>query len=318
MFSAEVSWRCEPGINRAYVWLSDGTVVGYRDLNSWLDFPAEERHRQLLEAVLAEWVPSTGVPSAVTPREPGPPPLRGTGLRGLLHRRRASRDHAKSVRAYENWRQDRPLWRIPTDPPHGGWRDLVRNDAGQALWQRAAELPVPKWHELAAKREARAWRVGAMGEETVADELFRLTRSADWRFVHSVPVGNRGSDIDHVLVGPGGVFTINTKMHRDASIWVGESTFLVNGQKRPYLRNSRHEAARASRLLSAAAGFEVSVRPLIIVVDPRGITYKRPPSDVAVITRRGLNRWSSSLDLLLSSEQISEVFSVVRRSSTWT
>src|SRR4051794_13724347 len=87
--SAEVSWRCEPGINRAYVWLSDGSVAGYRDLDTWLDYPTDPAHLELINAVLAEWTVSTGVPSAAAPREPAPPDLNASGLRGWFKRRRA-------------------------------------------------------------------------------------------------------------------------------------------------------------------------------------------------------------------------------------
>lgn len=41
--------------------------------------------------------------------------------------------------------------------------------------------------------------------------------------------GERGSDIDHVLIGPAGVFTVNVKHHPNSSIWVGGDTFMVNG-----------------------------------------------------------------------------------------
>ena len=142
----------------------------------------------------------------------------------------------------------------------------------------------------------------------VADELSRIGRTGNWRYVHSVPVGTRGSDIDHVLVGPGGVFTVNTKAHRDSNIWVGPNTIMVGGQRQPYLRNSRHEANRASRLLSAATGFEVGVHPVIAVVDPRNITYRDPPDDVTVVTRRGLKRWATSLPRLWMTSRSSRSF----------
>lgn len=318
MLQAKVSWRCEPGINRAYVWLSDGTIAGYRDLDAWLDYPADPGHLDLMNTVLAEWTVSTGVPCDAAPCEPTLPDLGGSGVRGWLRRRRVRRAHDKALTAYQSWRRDHPVWKIPIDPPYGDWMDLIRNEPGQALWQHVAELPVPHWYELGAKREAKAWRTGAMGEETVAGELARIGRSGDWRFVHSVPVGNRGSDIDHVLVGPGGVFTLNTKAHRDSNIWVGPNTLMVSGQKQPYLRNSRHEADRASRLLSAAAGFEVVVHPVIAIVDPRNITYKNPPSDVTVVTRHGLKRWVSTLAPCLGDRQVDAIFSAVRRSDTWT
>jgi hypothetical protein len=47
----------------------------------------------------------------------------------------------------------------------------------------------------------------------------RLPRLADqWRVRHAVPIGDKGSDIDHVVIGPGGVFTINAKHHPDSAI----------------------------------------------------------------------------------------------------
>jgi len=73
--------------------------------------------------------------------------------------------------------------------------------------------------------EERAWRVGAVGEEKVADRLAKLvTKDPRWRVLHAIPVGERGSDIDHLAIGPAGVFTINAKYHAGAKIWVGGDT----------------------------------------------------------------------------------------------
>ena len=96
-----------------------------------------------------------------------------------------------------------------------------------------------------------------------------------WAVLHAVPVGKGDTDIDHVVIGPGGVFTINTKNHSGQKVWVAGRTFMVNGQKQPHLRNAGHEAQRASRLLSAAAGFRVDVVPVIAVVDPASLTHAR-------------------------------------------
>jgi hypothetical protein len=170
---------------------------------------------------------------------------------------------------------------------------------------------------LSAKKELRAWTTGAAGEATVAAELWRIARPGAWRFLHSVPVGTRGSDIDHVLIGPAGVFTINTKAHRGSNIWVGGNTFVVNGQRQPYLRNSRHEAARASRLLSAATGTAVDVHPLIVVVDPRRVTARNAPTDVTVLTRKQLKRWVLSLSPVQGPDQVELIFQQARRSTTW-
>jgi hypothetical protein len=46
----------------------------------------------------------------------------------------------------------------------------------------------------------------------VAGQLDKLMRrDPRWRCRHSIPVGSNGADIDHLVIGPGGVFTLNTK-----------------------------------------------------------------------------------------------------------
>jgi hypothetical protein len=106
--------------------------------------------------------------------------------------------------------------------------------------------------------DERAWRIGADGERKVADRLARLPQA--WTVLHALPVGARGADIDHLVIGPGGVFTINTKHHPDARIWVGGDTFLVNGKRYPYVRNARHEAARLLVPVRIVRGLDDSER----------------------------------------------------------
>lgn len=59
-------------------------------------------------------------------------------------------------------------------------------------------------------RDLGRWRRGAEGEEHVGRVLEEL--SADgWHVLHDVSFG-RGN-IDHIAIGPGGVFTVETKSH---------------------------------------------------------------------------------------------------------
>ncbi|MFF2300083.1 nuclease-related domain-containing protein [Arthrobacter sp. NPDC058127] len=62
------------------------------------------------------------------------------------------------------------------------------------------------------------WYKGALGEVAVGRILERL--GPEWTVLHAVPVGAGTSDIDHVLIGPSGVFTLNTKNHTGQSVWV--------------------------------------------------------------------------------------------------
>jgi hypothetical protein len=168
------------------------------------------------------------------------------------------------------------------------------------------------------RSEEWAWRVGAEGEELVGKELARLVaKDPRWRVLHSVPVGGNGADIDHVVIGPGGVFTLNTKHHRGARIWVAERAFLVNGVRQPYLRNSRHEAERAARLLSRAAGFPVAVTGVVVPVNARELVVKRPPVDVHVVNRTALRRWLRRRVDVLGPEAVDRLYEAARRPVTW-
>ncbi|WP_454169594.1 nuclease-related domain-containing protein [Microbacterium paulum] len=140
--------------------------------------------------------------------------------------------------------------------------------------------------------DSRPWFQGALGELDVAARLASL--GDDWTVVHAVPVGTRGSDIDHVVVGPAGVFTINSKNHEGARVWVASRRLLVNGQKTDHLRNSRYEAARTHKLLSDVIGADVPVRGVIAIVGAKDITIREQPDDVAVLSASQLVRCGRS------------------------
>ena len=58
--------------------------------------------------------------------------------------------------------------------------------------------------------QADRWLRGAEGERAVGAVLAQL-EDEGWRALHDISLG-RGN-VDHVLVGPGGIFTIETKSH---------------------------------------------------------------------------------------------------------
>ncbi|OMH23908.1 hypothetical protein BKD30_10475 [Tersicoccus phoenicis] len=169
-----------------------------------------------------------------------------------------------------------------------------------------------------ARTDERAWRIGADGEEAVAAQLTGL--GGDWRVLHAVRVGERDSDIDHVVIGPAGVFTINAKHHPHASVWIGGDTFMVNGRRVPYVRNSRHEARRAGRLLTEQVGFPVTAVGVIAVMGARkGFTVKQQPADgsVVVVQRRRVSEHLLMLPSRLSPREIAAIYQAARRSTTW-
>jgi len=163
--------------------------------------------------------------------------------------------------------------------------------------------------------DAQSWYVGAIGELEVGRILDRL--GPEWHTLHAVPVGTRGSDIDHVAIGPGGVFTINTKHHDGAKVWVGGHRILVNGQRTDHLRNADFEATRAAKVLGEAAHQTVEVTPVLAIVGAKSIQIKERPARVEVLRAEALVRRLERSPQILTPEDVTALVRVAVLPATW-
>lgn len=211
--------------------------------------------------------------------------------------------------------------------------DLARNGPGIAVT-----------HEAARRRSAegagadRSWRVGADGEATVAALLTDLTepslwermrdRRPRWRVLHSVPLldrtGRPRGDVDHVLIGPPGVVTINTKHHHAGRVALDGDELTVNRHRTDYLAKAQREAERATGLMRpalAASGHDalaqrITVRPMIVVVGAR-LLVSEWAVGVNVVMPRQLVHTLTSMPERLAAAEVDELFETARRGRTW-
>lgn len=298
-------WR-RYGHDRLYVTAADGTKIGWRDLVSGEDHVAATNLCAEFHAAIATWIPDQAGSASQAP-----------AVEDSAAAESSAGDEASPA--------PDPAPVIPPEPAEEAcWDDLASHRAGamarEQAMARKQEAPVKTFvaRALGVHTEERAWRIGADGEEMVAAQLRRLAKKDPrWRFLHAIPIGENGSDIDHVVIGPGGVYTLNAKHHPRSSVWVGGNTFLVNGQKQPYVRNSRHEAARASRLLSDACGFPVPVVGLVVPVGANSLKIKESPEDVKIVNRMALRDWFRKRPPILDDERVSAIYDAARRSTTW-
>jgi len=86
-----------------------------------------------------------------------------------------------------------------------------RRRAGQYVREQARARSWLRFFGGSFKRDFSAWSQGAEGEEVVGRMLEELAAS-DWHVIHDVSLGH--GNIDHIVVGPGGLFTIETKSRR--------------------------------------------------------------------------------------------------------
>lgn len=140
-------------------------------------------------------------------------------------------------------------------------------------------------------------------------------RPLGWQTLHSIEVGRHGSDLDHLVIGPGGVFVINTKRSPGARVTTGRTVVFVRGRQTPYVRNSEFEARRAGQLLSAAAGRTVTVRPMLVFVG--ALVRGERAGTVTVLPRSRLLIHLQMRGRELSADEVDELHELARRPSTW-
>jgi hypothetical protein len=214
-----------------------------------------------------------------------------------------------------------------------GWVDLARNAPGIGVSYEAARR-----RQVEGLGADRSWRVGADGEVAIAAVLAELTepsrwdrlrgRGPGWRVLHSVPLGDgqgrvRG-DVDHVLIGPPGVVTINTKHHRAGRLELDGDALVVNGRPTDYVRKARREAERVTEFLRPAlataggAGLaeRVVARPMLAIVGGRLLIAQWAPG-VTVVMPRQLVAALRAIPPVLDAGEVGTVFEVARRSTTW-
>jgi hypothetical protein len=103
------------------------------------------------------------------------------------------------------------------------------------------------------------WAWGAWGEQWTAEELEKLDDG--WRVYHDIPDG-RGN-WDHVVVGPAGVFVVDTKHVSEPAIVDADG--LRYGRLRAGGSSCRGSAVRMKELIEREAGLAVWVQAVVAV-----------------------------------------------------
>ena len=131
-----------------------------------------------------------------------------------------------------------------------------------------AALGFAGWRLYRLRPRMRALRQGIDGEKAVGQFLERL-REQGYQVFHDL-IGE-GFNVDHVLIGPAGVFTIETKtwskpQRSDARIVYDGNTLTVAGREpdRDPLVQAKAQAHWLRGLLFESTGRRIEVRPVVV------------------------------------------------------
>jgi hypothetical protein len=137
-----------------------------------------------------------------------------------------------------------------------------------------------------------------------------------WFVFHDVPVGHRGANIDHVVIGPAGVFTVNTR-YLFGEIVVYQRLITHEGVKTDYLSKATAEAGRAARLLTTAIGRTVQVRGILAILADEWTIVEEPP-DVIVRGPRGAKNLMLKQPPVLRPSDVIVLAAAASKPDTWT
>jgi len=133
----------------------------------------------------------------------------------------------------------------------------------------AVMIPVSAVKILRIKRKVETLRLGQIGEEAVGQFLEAKLRPAGYQVLHDIQADN--FNVDHVLIGPSGVYTIETKTHskpvKGKSLVTYDGKIVkVNGfqpDRDPVVQASA-EAGWLHDFIESSTGKKFKVQPVVL------------------------------------------------------
>ena len=149
--------------------------------------------------------------------------------------------------------------------------------------------------------DAVAWRRGAAGERRTARLLGPLERQG-WAVLHDLALPGSRANLDHLVIGPGGVFVIDSKQYR-GRLQLDPSGRLWHGRYplAPTLRAVYFEADQAALVLPDPG---VAVVPIVAVHGAQVPWGKVVIDGVPVVAARRLPSMLRALPAVLGPERV--------------
>lgn len=163
-------------------------------------------------------------------------------------------------------------------------------------------------------RERRNLRTGLAGELAAGEELNRLMLEG-YHVYHDFPADHR-FNIDHILVGPPGVFAVETKApsKRGTRDKWAECEVIYDGERLKFpswvtskpLDQAKAQAAWLSKWLGGAVGEEVKVQPIVTI--PGWFINRKSPQGVPVLNPKQIRTYlNGKKDPVLSEGLIKRI-----------
>lgn len=187
------------------------------------------------------------------------------------------------------------------------------------LYLRSGELPLSPLARLFGVpplgRDTEQAHHGAMAERAVVAALDAL--GPNWTVLHGVSADPGLPTVEHLLVGPPGVFAIGIHNHRGGKVWVGERTMIVDGEAKPDLAVAQAQRRAVEERMSRATGSSTTVVPCLLIVAPLELEARKRPRGTEVLPVAELRAWLAELPRLHSQATVDRCAAAAADPATW-
>ncbi len=167
-------------------------------------------------------------------------------------------------------------------------------------------------------RDGSARRALLDPNEMLAAELVRLSGlDPRWGFLQATRAMDSGTELDHWVIGPGGVYLLNAKYLPGSKLHITGDRFLVDGREQPYVPQIRGEAQRRADGFSTTMRWEIGITGVIVPVNDRRLVIERFPEDVAVIDQLDIANWLVNRPEQFNKRQVMTAFEAARETTLW-
>jgi hypothetical protein len=155
----------------------------------------------------------------------------------------------------------------------------------------------------------------AQAQLAVGELLERLP--PEWTVISSAPPREGHPGIDHVVLGPSGIFTISSKLHKDKKVWVADSILVADGHTHPDIPETERHARRVTTILESRMPLPAPVHPIVAVVDAKQITIREQPQTVHVMDAWEVRPALVSAPAVLDAGDLHQIRAILDDPESW-
>lgn len=161
----------------------------------------------------------------------------------------------------------------------------------------------------------RIWSRGAKGEKIVAKKLKKLPKK--YTAIRDVKIPNLGGDIDHVVVGPTGVYVIETKNYKPTYIPDEDCWYHTSGRVSPQNppKQVKLQVSKLNDFFKNKLGKKFNKDTINPVISPinHNLILKKDIKSYEIVYPEDLVSYLSHGRKILSSKEVKEIITILTK-----